>query len=153
MNNNVTIVAPRVNVADLEDTDIDGLVDLHIFGFDGWCEGRIDFTYSPSASPWQCSQCEATEDYARAALLIERHVRRIPCYTANMALAWRIVDVIKGRSKSVRARFVLSLRVLVKDSGVTAIFATTPRTICIAALQALGIVDRDGYIVNQGGAE
>lgn len=147
--NVATIETPRVNVKDLEDTDVDALVDLHVFDNDAWCDGRVAFRYDPSASMWQCTQCGATEDHAKSALVMDRHVRLVPRYTGDMGLTWRIVENIKARSAQTRARFLFYLRVLT-ESNVTAIFDAKPRDYSVAALQTLKIVDKDGFIINKG---
>lgn len=146
MNSTFEIAAP--NVDELHDTDLDTLIDLHLFDCDAWCHEHCLVT--PDNAVAACLACGYTEELRCAGPHFDisaPHPRRVPRYTANMSAAWKIVEKIKMCSVSVRVLF----EIRVGNQCSSRISKLTPRMVAVAALQAIGVVDYKGFMIIRGG--
>jgi hypothetical protein len=142
-----TVAVPHTN--DLPDSDIDTLLDLHLFGFDAWCYERCLVT--PDGAVAACLACHYTEELRRAGPhfnVADPHPRNVPRYTER-GQAWRVIEQVKKLKAQEKIRFELALQRLYHCN----ILNLTPRMIGIAALQAVGIIDDSGYVIPQAGNE
>ncbi|GHO99518.1 hypothetical protein KSF_095660 [Reticulibacter mediterranei] len=136
-------VVVAANVDDLHDTDLDVLIDLHLFGFDEWCREHCIIT--PDGALAGCISCGYVEELRQAGPHFDinaPHPRHVPRYTADMSMAWKIVTKIRADSVSTKVLFEVRLARLCASR----ISTLTPRMIAVAALQAIGVVDYDGFI-------
>lgn len=150
----------KLHVGQLADEIIDGLVYEHIFKQPRLCTGRTEASMRPGMR--RCTECQALLDETMAIRLFEEshsHPRPVPAYTKSIGVAWSIVDVLQRHSEATQACFVLFLDLQirldfslqhplgrVRYSLQRFTFGLTPRAVCIAALQAIDVVNVDGYL-------
>jgi len=144
-----TFVVTMPHIDDLPDSDIDTLLDLHLFEHDAWC----------------CNDCLITRDGAIAACTIcgyfeelrmagphfnpsTPHPRRVPRYTEKDKV-WKVVEKIKTCDVQTKIRFELALQRLYHCN----VLSLTPRMIGVAALQAVGVIDDSGFIIAKSSDE
>jgi len=139
MSSNFIVTAP--NVAELHDSDIDVLLDLHVFKQDAWCHHPCILT--PDHNMIGCVHCGYFEVLkGQPYSLSAPHVRNVPHYTKGIGDIWPVVETMKRYDAQVKMRFELRLNALYHCR----IFNLSPRLIAEAALQALEVVDQAGYL-------
>lgn len=138
---NFVVTTPHID--DLPDSDIDTLLDLHLFGFDAWCHERCLVT--PDGAVAACLACHYTEELRRAGPhfnVADPHPRSVPRYTER-GQAWRIIERLKTYDGRTQIRFECMLQMHYHCR----LLSLTPRMIGIAALQAINVVDDSGYVI------
>lgn len=133
------IAAP--NIADLHDSDLETLLDVHLFKHDAWCHHPCILV--PDHSMIGCVVCGYFELLKGQPYdLALPHVRNVPHYIRDMGTAWGIVEAMDACTAQVRMRFELRLNAAYHCR----IFHLKPRLIAEAALQALEVIDQAGYL-------
>jgi hypothetical protein len=148
----------RTHVSLLPSDRIDQLVYSVIFKQSKLCHGRMEISARPNML--RCTECQAliVEAEAVRPFADTGHLRATPFFSTSIAPAWSIVGTLQPRDEATLTLFVLYLDLLVRDEhtrqhpGVpySLLWYTvgiTPRAIAIAALQAMGVVDSQGYLV------
>jgi hypothetical protein len=137
-----SFTAPHID--DLPNSDIDTLLDLHLFGFDAWCHEHCLVTRGGAIAA--CIACGYFEELRMAGAHFDpsaAHPRNVPRYTEKDKV-WRVIEKIKEVCNvQTKIRFELMLQAQYHCN----ILSLTSRMIGVAALQAIGTIDDSGYIV------
>lgn len=142
----------KVNVAALSNTRLDELLDRHVFGQAEWCRGDCELRYMGHVPIYQCKTCSALEERTLAQHIFgsNGHRRLVPKYTESRASARSIFDAVQRLGRTVQSCFTLNLCLgcpIGRSMQIWVLFDASPRQIAVAALQAMGIVDAEGYII------
>jgi len=150
--------AARIHMSALTDEVIEGLVSQHIFKQPRVCTGHTEPSLRQGMR--RCLECNALFDETAASRFFEEpgHLRLVPSYTKDMGTAWTIIDNLRWQSRETQVCFVLFLDDLVcreelqgkASRGCTKqqyLFGMTPRLVCLAALQAINVINVDGYFM------
>jgi hypothetical protein len=144
VNSTSTQSAVLPHVADLHDSDLDLLIDKNLFDFGAWCSGTTIGTPAVIA----CLACGYYEEVDPGCTLdpVAPHIRRVPRYTKDMGMAWKVVEKVRERGGQVAVLFELRLGALIHGR----VLSLDARMVAVAALQAIGCIDLAGYIVGPG---
>lgn len=146
--------ARPIHVDALRESDIDTLLDKYLFNNEYWCYGYCELQRQYGAnSTYRCSVCEAIDERGAAAKFFGdgmKHRRLAPHYSKD-----QIVEAMKLQAYSVYVCFgwhinhevINAPTKLLLPSQVLQLLELSPRSMAIAALKALGVVDVDGYVV------
>lgn len=149
------IVPPtRISVATLGAEQIDRLVDENVFRRSRWCSGEL---IEIGMHEHCCAECSALVNVTLAMRIFceRRHLRVTPRYSSDMHDAWLIVDELRTRhALEVQERFAEALDNSARNKVVPVshdpthrlIFSLSPRSLAVAALRALGVIDASGVV-------
>ena len=135
----------------MSDLEINEFIDFHLFAFPRECSGGFAIN---AHGVYRCVFCNAIDDRAIAATTFDDwHYRQPAKYGYE-----DIVGALKHRSRSTQIAFGLALRSLIlgestqaarksaRSEAIEAFMNITARLAAMAALQAIGIVDEQGYM-------
>lgn len=126
-----------IHIESLHDSDIDALLDRHVFQREQWCNGY-------SNRDGACIQCGAVDDWP-AFRRSTQHPRRVPVYHVE-----DIIEAMTARSQ--RALFARLVLVAIGRRN-EAILQLSRRVVAIAALQSVGIIGPDGSVAGRQSEE
>lgn len=132
----------------VDNENLDELVDQYLFHHGRWCYGESKQVHH--SFDYRCQICGLLDEntsYARS-VFGGPHPRLVPQYSIE-----DILKAMMGKDHSTQVVFGLAVRALCKaacpqesSEWLALLAAMTPRLLEIAALQALGVVDSQGFL-------
>ncbi|HLZ64421.1 MAG TPA: hypothetical protein VKR06_46430 [Ktedonosporobacter sp.] len=142
----------RRHIDTLRSSDLDALLDRHIFGREPRCRGNCEFQVMiGSQSYHRCEICGGIEERSPAQRYFgaDGHERLIPRYTVDKTSIQCVIDAIGRMSKTIQSCYTLNICCYCPVGASMTVwlnFGPTPRQIALAALRAVDVVDSEGYV-------
>jgi len=145
------LTARRVSA--LSDTEINALLDAHLFGHSPLCLGH---SADDGTGVWRCQWCQAIDDRAVASRIFDMafgHYRESPHYTIAEIVVelqrydwstWIVYE--KALYAQILGESAQGYRRTPHAAFTQVVLHLSDRCVGVAALTALGIIDEQGYL-------